>query len=97
MDLSEDQRGVLVEEVVNGSPADKAGLRGSDKPVTISGQRLLVGSDVIVAWDDQALTRMGELRALTGEAQVGQEITLTVLRDGKQIQVQVTLEARPTS
>jgi serine protease Do len=97
MDLSEDQRGVLVEEVASGSPADKAGLRGSDKPVTISGQRLLVGGDVIVEWDGQAVAQMEELRTLIGKAHPGQEITLKVLRDGKQIQVQVTLEARPTS
>ena len=97
MDLSEDQRGVLVEEVASSSPAEKAGLRGSDKSVTISGQRLLVGGDVIVAWDGQAVAQMEELRALVGKAQVGQEITLKILRDGKQIEVQVTLEARPTS
>jgi serine protease Do len=97
MSLSQDQQGVLVEEVVNGSPADKAGLRGSDKPVTIKGQQLLVGGDVIVAWDSQSVTQMEELRALTGKARAGQEVTLTVLRDGEQIQVRVTLEARPTS
>jgi serine protease Do len=97
MGLPEDQQGVLVEEVASGSPADKAGLRGSYKPVTISGQRLLVDGDVIVAWDGQAVTQMEELKALAGEAHAGQEITLTVLRDGEQIQVQVTLEARPTS
>jgi serine protease Do len=97
MSLSQDQQGVLVEEVVNGSPADKAGLRGSYKPVTIEGQRLLVGGDVIVAWDDQPVAQMEELRALTGEANAGQEVTLTVLREGEQTQVPVTLEARPTS
>jgi serine protease Do len=97
MGLPEDQQGVLVEEVVNGSPADEAGLRGSDKPVTIKGQQLLVGGDVIVAWDSQSVTQMEELRALTGKARAGQEVILTVLRDGEQIQVRVTLEARPTS
>ncbi|MDH4136863.1 MAG: trypsin-like peptidase domain-containing protein [Anaerolineae bacterium] len=95
MSLSQDQQGVLVEEVVNGSPADKAGLRRSYKPVTIKGQRLLVGGDVIVAWDGQPVTQMEELKALTGEASAGQEITLTVLRDGEQTQVQVTLAERP--
>jgi serine protease Do len=97
MDLPEDQQGVLIEEVVSGSPADKAGLRGSYKPVTIGGQRLSVGGDIIVAWDGQPVTQMEELRALAGDSHVGQEVTLTVLRDGEQIQVQVTLEARPTS
>ena len=97
MDLAEDQQGVLVGEVVSGGPADEAGLRGSYKPVTIDDQQLLVGGDVIVAWDGQPVTQMEELRALVGESEAGQEVTLTVLRDGEQMRVPVTLEARPTS
>jgi len=95
MDLPETQTGVLVGEVASGSPADEAGLRGSYKPVTIRGQRLLVGGDVIVAWDSRPVTRMEELQALVGKSNVGQEITLTVLRGGERIRTQVTLEARP--
>jgi len=94
--LAEDQQGVLIEEISSGSPADKAGLHGSTKPVTVQGQRLLVGGDVITAWDGHPVTQMEELRTRVGEAQVGQEVTLTVLRDGEQVQVQVTLAARPT-
>ena len=93
--LAEDQQGVLIEEISSGSPADKAGLHGSTKPVTVQGQRLLVGGDVITAWDGRPVTQMEELRMRVGEAQVGQEVTLTVLRDGEQVQVQVTLAARP--
>ena len=93
--LAEDQQGVLIEEISSGSPADKAGLHGSTKPVTVQGQRLMVGGDVITAWDGRPVTQMEELRMRVGEAQVGQEVTLTVLRDGEQVQVQVTLAARP--
>jgi len=96
MGLPETQSGVLVGEVVGGSPADKAGLRGSYKPVTIGGQWLLVGGDVIVAWDDQFVTQMEELKAFVGKARVGQEVMLTVLRDEERIQIPVTLEARAT-
>ncbi|MFQ6102610.1 MAG: hypothetical protein ACE5OS_15470 [Anaerolineae bacterium] len=71
MDLPEDQTGVLVGEVVSGSPADEAGLHGSYKPVTIRGQWLLVGSDVIVAWDGQPLTQMEELQAMVRQASGG--------------------------
>jgi serine protease Do len=97
MELPENQGGVLVGEVVSGGPADKAGLRGSYKPVTIAGERLLVGGDVIVAWDGQPVTEMEQLQALVGSADAGQEIALTVLRDGAEAQIQVTLEARPAS
>ena len=93
--LAEDQQGVLIEEISSGSPADKAGLHGSTKPVTVQGQRLLVGGDVITAWDGRPVTQMEQLRTRVGEAQAGQEVTLTVLRDGEQVQVQVTLAAHP--
>ena len=95
MDLPETQTGVLVGEIVSGSPADEAGLRGSYKPVTIGGRRLLVGGDVIVAWDGQPVTRMEELQALVSEADVGQEVTLTVLRDGGEHRLEVTLGEPP--
>jgi serine protease Do len=97
MDLPEGQEGVLVAEVVNGSPADKAGLQGSYNPVTIGGQRLLVGGDVIVAWNGKPVTQMEELKILVGETAPGQQITLVILREGERIEVEVTLETRPTS
>jgi serine protease Do len=95
MGLPEDQEGILVAEIASDSPADEAGLRGSYKPVTIDGQQLLVGGDVIIAWDGQPVTQMEELRALVGRASSGQEVTLTILRDGARVEVQVTLETRP--
>jgi serine protease Do len=97
MGLPEDQEGVLVVEIASDSPADEAELRGSYKPVTIGGQRLMVGGDVIVAWDGQSVAGMEELIALLGEASPGQEVELTILRDGTQMKVQVTLDTRPTS
>jgi serine protease Do len=97
MDLPEDQQGVLIVEVVSGSPADEAGLRGSYKPVTIGGQNLLVGGDVIVAWDGQPVTQMEALKALVEGAHVGQEVAITVLRDGARTSLQATLGALPSS
>jgi 2-alkenal reductase len=45
MDLGATQRGALVAEVVPDGPADKAGLLGSDRQVTIDGQPINVGGD----------------------------------------------------
>lgn len=94
MDLPADQEGVLVEQVQQGSPADVAGLQGSYQPVTINGQQVLVGGDVIVAMDDQPITGFEALRAFTQQAEPGQEVTLTLLRDGSQAKVDVTLGER---
>jgi serine protease Do len=95
MDLPQDQTGVLIVEVVSDSPADAAGLRGGDKTVTIHGQQLPVGGDVITAWDGKTVAQMEELQALVSESHPGQHVTIAVLRNGVQENVQVTLEARP--
>ncbi len=94
MDLPVNQEGVLVERVQQGSPADQAGLQGSYQPVIINGQQWLVGGDVIVAIDDQPIARFEDLSAFLQQAEPDQEVTLTLLREGNQVEVSVTLAAR---
>lgn len=96
MDLPADQEGVLVEQVQQGGPANEAGLRGSYKPVTIQGQQILVGGDVITALDGNPVSGMEALQSLLHQAEPGQKATLTVLREGKEVQVDVTLGEQPT-
>lgn len=97
MDLSDDQQGVLVEQVVEDSPADQAGLRGSDQAVDLNGQHIGVGGDIIVAMDDQPVAQMEDLLSVLQGAGPGQEVTLTLVRDGQQVELKVTLGERPTS
>ena len=91
MNLPSEQKGILVEQVTIGSPADKAGLRGSYKPVDINGRRVLVGGDVIVAVGGQTVASMSDLQTFLHQAQSGQQVTFTLVRDGKQVKVEVTL------
>jgi 2-alkenal reductase len=98
MNLDPGQRGALVSEVLPNSPAEKAGLRGSNEQVTIDGQTAMIGGDVITAIDNQAIIEMDDLIAyLARSTNVGQKVTLTVLRDGKQERLDVTLAARPAA
>jgi S1-C subfamily serine protease len=96
MDLSTDQRGVLVAEVVDGSPASQAGLRGSDRQVELDGGQMQAGGDVIVGIDDQPVREFDDLVTyLARSTSVGDTVTLTLLRDGQERTVEVTLTARP--
>lgn len=96
MNLSPDQRGVLVAQVVKGGPSDKAGLLGSQKQVEIDGSQVNVGGDVIVAVDGKGVTGMdGVIDYLFTSKRPGDTITLTVLRDGQQKDIVVTLGERP--
>ncbi len=96
MNLDASQRGALVEEVSPNGPAAKAGLHPSNNATTIDGQNVNVGGDVIVAVDNQPVKSMDDLISyLFDHTTVGQKVTLTILRNGKQTNVDVTLEARP--
>ncbi len=95
MNLSSNQTGVLVEQVQAGSPADQAGLLGSFKPVLINGQRVVVGGDVIIAMDNTTISTFNDLQNFIQNAQPGQQVKLTILRDGKQQTLTVTLSAHP--
>ncbi|HIP71743.1 MAG TPA: PDZ domain-containing protein, partial [Anaerolineae bacterium] len=96
MNLDSDQRGVLVDDVLENSPASKAGLVGSNQEVTIDGFPVQIGGDVITRIDDQPILEFDDLLAyIVRQTKPGQEVTLTILRDGEEMQVKVTMEARP--
>ena len=97
MNLPADTRGALVETVVSGGPSDKAGLQASTQTVTINGSDGTVGGDVITAIDGQAVKGMSDIIAyLAVHTDVGQTVTLTILRNGQSQTVDVTLGTRPT-
>lgn len=91
MNLSLNQKGVLVESVEAHSPADKAGLQGSYGPVLVNGRALLIGGDIITALNGHAVTTVRELQTALQSYHAGDTVTLTILRAGKPMEVQVTL------
>jgi S1-C subfamily serine protease len=95
MSLDANQTGALVEEVVTGSPADKAGIQASDKAFDSNGQQVMIGGDVITAVDGRTVKSMEDLSAAIKARQPGDKADLTVLRNGKEITVVVTLGERP--
>jgi len=98
MNLPENTHGALVVEVIPNGPADKAGVKGSDRQVTIDGQDVRVGGDVIIKIDDTVVHTMDDVIAyLSDHTEVGQTVKLTVLRDGKEKVLNVKLEARPNT
>ncbi len=74
--LANGQQGVLVTEVAKSSPAEKAGLKSGD---------------VILAVDGETTSSTGQLRSQIGIKTVGDRITLTILRAGKQQSISVTV------
>jgi len=95
MELEEDQTGVLIQQVVQGSPADRARLNGSYKSATVDGQEIKVGGDIITALNGENIKDMNTLKNALQSFEPGDEIELTLLRDGEEITVPVTLEKMP--
>ncbi len=89
-------RGVIVVDVQSDSPAARAGLRAGNRQVEYNGFPLTLGGDIITAINDQPVHRSEDLISyLALETSVGDTITLTVVRNGEETQVPVTLAARP--
>lgn len=78
--------GAYVTNVSSGTPADDAGLIGAEGP----------GGDLIVAIDNQPVITSDDLISyLVFETVAGQTVNLTVIRDGQEIILPLTLGERP--
>jgi len=92
------ETGVLVFEVEPGGPAEKAGLLGGQRETVVSGRPMLAGGDIVVAIDSKAVRGFDDLiNFLATRTNVGDVLTLTVVRGESQLRVDVTLEERPNN
>jgi S1-C subfamily serine protease len=93
------QHGALVAEVIAGGPAEDAGLQGGTREVAVPGypEPVLAGGDLIIAIDGTPVGGMDDIITYLQRTEVGQQLTLTILRDGEQQSVRVTLGERPES
>jgi S1-C subfamily serine protease len=85
------QEGILIERVTPGGPAEGAGIRGGNKVVLAGLQELRIGGDVLIAIDGKPVTNQMDLNLLLNRAQPGDTVTLTIVRDGKKMNITVKL------
>ena len=88
--------GFLVIQVTSGSPADKAGIHGGSILTKIDGRDVELGGDVIIGIDDKPIRKIDDLLSyLDKEKKVGENVTLSVVRNGQTEKIDLTLAARP--
>jgi S1-C subfamily serine protease len=88
--------GALVQSVVDGSPAEDAGLEAGDEDISFQGQDgIAVGGDLIVAVDGKRLTREHDLADEIGAHSAGETVALSIFRDGDRRSLDVELGRRP--
>jgi S1-C subfamily serine protease len=87
--------GALITDVVNDSPADDAGLRGSTGNDTFQLRQVKTGGDVVIAVGGKPVLANDDLSTLIATHEPGDQVTLDILRDGEKDNVEVTLGSRP--
>jgi S1-C subfamily serine protease len=88
--------GVLVAQLYREGPAITAGVQGAQDQIIIGNRRILVGGDIITAVNGTPITDWNNLtKYLELNTAVDQTITLSLLRDGQQIEQTLTLAAQP--
>jgi S1-C subfamily serine protease len=91
------KQGVIVQSVVKGGPADKAGVEGGNTSATIDGTEVSLGGDIITEVNGKKVAGMDELVEIINAAKPGESLELTILRDGSTKSATVTLGQRPDS
>lgn len=87
--------GVLVADVFKDSPASKAGLTGSERMVRIGNLVVSVGGDLIVGVDGARVKSMEDFNDYMEPMEIGQTVTLKIIRNGKTVPVKVRIEEMP--
>jgi S1-C subfamily serine protease len=89
------EKGVLIQSVEKGGPAEKAGIEGGTTQATIAGAEITLGGDIITEAEGKKIDGMEEIIELVNGKKPGEEVTLKLLRDGKEKTATVTLGTRP--
>jgi S1-C subfamily serine protease len=87
--------GVLIQEVADGSPADKAGVEGGRTSATIDGAQIRLGGDILTEVNGEPVTSMDAIVEVINRADPGDDLELTLRRGDATKTVTATLGDRP--
>jgi S1-C subfamily serine protease len=83
--------GIMIQKVVPGGAADRAGLKGGSQRVYQGNRPVMLGGDLIVAIDGQDIANTQDLAAAINSHRAGDTVTLTIFRGQKKLEVKVIL------
>jgi S1-C subfamily serine protease len=90
--------GVLIQRVVPGGAAERAGLRGGSEQAYVGNTPIVLGGDLIVAIDGHEITDPEDISAIMDKHQAGDTVSVTIVRGKKQMTLKLILgEARDTN
>ena len=89
-------KGFLVISVIEGSPAEQAGLIGVTETKEINGRELAVDGDIVLSIDGKTVRKISDILIhLQREKSIGDEMVLSVNRNGEILELTMVLEERP--
>jgi S1-C subfamily serine protease len=83
--------GVLIQKVIPGGAAERAGLRGGTEQAYVGNTPIMLGGDLIIGMDGRQISEPQDISAIMDKHQAGDTISITVLRGRKQITVKLIL------
>jgi len=83
--------GVLVQKVISGGAAERAGLHGGNQQAYLGNQPIMMGGDLIVAIDDHEVQDTADVSTIMEKHQPGDQITVTFYRGKKKMTARLTL------
>ena len=90
------ERGLLIARIYRGGAAHQASLRAASREVRVGNYVILAGGDIVTEVNSTPVNTMQDLTIyLETKTRVGDVVMLTIWRDGKELQIEVTLGERP--
>ncbi len=90
------ERGALIQTVEPGSPAERARMRGGDVQAQVGQDPVLLGGDVIVDIGGTPVRSTEDVATAVSTRKPGENVSVTVVRDGLRVKVRVKLSQRPS-
>jgi S1-C subfamily serine protease len=83
--------GVLIQRVIQGGPAERAGLRGGNQTAYLGNMQIYLGGDLIVGIEDQQVTSTQDIDEVMDHHQAGDVVTITFFRGRRRLTTRLTL------
>lgn len=83
--------GVLIQRVLPGGAAERAGLKGGTQRAALGNTPVMLGGDFIVAIDGEEITNAQDISSVMNSHKTGDVVTVTIFRGRRRMDVKVTL------
>jgi len=83
--------GLLIQQVVPGGAAERAGLRGGNEQAYVGNTPILLGGDLIIAIDGQQVANSQDVNAIMNKHQAGDVISVTIIRNRREMTFKLQL------